>query len=837
MIGMPNRRRDFLISFTDVDRPWARWLARVLEEEGYSFWSQDQDFAGSIPRSIAEAHANSERTILVLSDAYTRSSYCRSEWEMRYKEDPGGARDLLVTFRVGPCTPDPLLDRLAHRDLYTLEEAAARELVRQRLHQAAKPGYRVPLGEAPFPGRRGVEAPFPVPRHNLPQPNRAFVGRTTELDALAQALVATGRSAITQPRAITGLGGIGKTQLALAYAYTHLAGYDLIRWLRAEEPAVLAADYAGVAPALGLDPETPDQAALIAAIRSRLEGQERWLLVFDNATEPRSLDPYLPRTGSGHVLVTARRTDWRSISQLPLGVMPEGEALELLTGRGDPEKLSAAELAEAKLLADDLGYLPLALAQARAYMDEAGKSLAGYRALLGTRRPAVLAKRKASPDYPASVAKTWDISLEAATAERPAARPLLELLAFFATEALSEALLAADPAALPEDLRDELERDDAVAALNRFSLIRAEAGSITVHRLVQAVTRDGLDETTLKVRAETALRLVYMALPRPGWKHENWPTIDALLPHALEVAEVAERFGVVPEATVTILNETALYLEARAAWLAAEPLFQRAVDLQATVGSESPEMATLLSSLARVNWTTGRYDEAEQLLKRSIAIGEKSLGPEHPSVGDWLSGLAHVYRDAGHNLEAELLFWRAITIGEKTLGAEHPTLAFWLNGLGVLYFNAGLHTKAEPLFRCAVHIGRKSLGSEHPDFATWLNNLGDLYRATRRRGKAEPLLRRALRIREKALGPNHPDVAETLNNLGVLHGDAHRPTKAEPLLRRSLTIIQESLASDHPRLVCALTNLAHVLDQLGGRKEAAGLRARAEAILRQRRHR
>jgi hypothetical protein len=427
-----------------------------------------------------------------------------------------------------------------------------------------------------------------------------------------------GPAVLTQ--AITGLGGIGKTQTALTYAYRHLADYRLIWWLRAESPATLAADFATLAEPLGLDPTAADQEKLLSAIRTALQATDLWLLVFDNVEDPGLPRRYLPGTGAGHVLITSRRTDWRGLARaLALEVLPEPEALQLLTGRPDPDALRGAGLAEATALAHELGCLPLALAQAQAYMAEKGKSFAGYRRLLQASRSAVLAKGQGSPDYPASVARTWQVSLEAAEATCAGARPLLELLAFFAPEALPAELLAADKDALPPELRGELERDEAIGALNRLSLVTAEANTIAVHRLVQAVTRDGLDAATAKARAETAVRLVNAVLPNPPQEHTNWPAIGLLLPHALAAAEAAERLGAGLETAATVLNQTALYHHARAVWAEAEALYARAIAIsEKALGPEHPTLTIQLNVLAVLYQTTGRYAEAEPLFERAL---------------------------------------------------------------------------------------------------------------------------------------------------------------------------------------------------------------------------
>jgi tetratricopeptide (TPR) repeat protein len=793
MTGSADDKRDFFVSFNQADRAWATWIAWVLEEAGYSVFFQDWDFRGSFIEQMHQASLRAGRTLVVLSDNYLRSEYARSEAWVALARDPVGREDRAVTVKVGPTGDLGLFSHFAYLDLTDSAEADAERLLLERVRKSLDPTYRPKPSTRPhFPGRSVPKPPFPAPAagpalavHNLPPNNPDFVGREQPLEELRR-LLTSGQGPAVLTQAITGLGGIGKTQTALAYCYRHLTDYRLIWWLRAESPATLAADFATLAEPLGLDPTAADQEKLTTAIRTTLPDHTPCLLVFDNVEDPALPRAYLPRTG-GHALITSRRTDWSGIAKaLPLEVMPEAEALQLLTGRPDPEALPAPDLAEAKVLARELGYLPLALAQAQAYMREAVESVAGYRALLATSRSEMLREGRAHPDYPEPVAGTWGISIRAAEQQCPAARPLLELLAFLAPEALPRAVLDAKPEALPESLCDKLARNRAISALVRFSLIGTQDGSIVVHRLVQAVTRDRLDEATAKAWAEAAVQLVHAALPDPPQEHTNWPAMGMLLPHALAAAEAAERLGAGLETAATVLNQTALYYHVRATWAEAEPLYERA-----------------------------------------LAIDEKTLGPEHPELASQLNNLALLYRTTGRHAEAEPLYARALAISEKTLGPEHPDLATWLNNLALLYRDTGRHAEAKPLVKRAIAIVEKTFGPKHPDLATMLNNLALLYWDTGRYAEAEPLHERALSITEKALGPEHPAFAIRLNNLAGLYQDTGRYAEAEPLYQRALMIIEKALPAVHPNQASFRENYARLLDRLGRGEEATALRAQA----------
>ncbi len=348
-----DERRDFFVSFNQADRAWATWIAWVLEQGGYSVFFQDWDFRGSFIEQMHQATQRTERTLVVLSDNYLNSEFARSEAWATLASDPVGRKDRVVTIKVGPTGDLGLLAHFAYLDLTADGEAEAERLLCERARMSLEPGYRPKPADRPrFPGGAAKPAfppPTPGPKvavNNLPPINPDFVGREAVLAELRRLLLANqGPAVLTQ--AISGLGGIGKTQTARAYAYRHLADYDLIWWLRAETQATLAADYAALAEPLGLDPDTADQAKLIAAVRQRLQSGSGWLLILDNVEDPTLPRDWLPRTGGGHALITSRRTDWRERAKvLSLELMPEDEALQLLTGRSDPQALSPAELAQ-----------------------------------------------------------------------------------------------------------------------------------------------------------------------------------------------------------------------------------------------------------------------------------------------------------------------------------------------------------------------------------------------------------------------------------------------------------------------------------------------------------
>ncbi|MEJ8848533.1 tetratricopeptide repeat protein [Variovorax rhizosphaerae] len=669
---------------------------------------------------------------------------------------------------------------------------------------------------------------------HLPYPSLGglFKGREAMLDQLRTSLAsapATGASAIVG-KALHGLGGIGKTRLAVEYGWRHADDYTGVLLVGADSPEALQRNLAALCSPAVLDlPEhqVAEEAAQVSAALAWLHLNHGWLLIADNAdTEAaaQAVEALLPRLTGGHVLITSRLSNWSgAIEALPLEVLQEADAVEFLLARTDARRRKQADdAAQARILAGELGGLALALEQAGAYIAQRRLTLADYLAAWRGQQDKVLAWYEARlMQYPRSVAVTWQTSFD--QLDEPARRLLLRL-----------AWLAADP--IPESLlkvpaRGAAPGDDvyaALAALESYSLVtRASTEpSFTAHRLVQAVTRSSAGVPALT----EALGWINDAFVGNPSDVRTWPMLDPLLPHAQAVASYADKAGIATP-TGRLLNQSAVLLHGKALHGKAEPLMRRALVIdEDTFGAEHPKVATQLNNLAQLLEATNRLAEAEPLMRRALAIDESSFGAQHPYVARDLTNLAQLLQATNRLAEAESFMRRALVIDENSFGAEHPDIARDLNNLAALLQATNRLAEAEPLMRRALAIDGKSFGAEHPDVARDLNNLAALLYATDRLVEAEPLMRRALAINEKSLGAEHPRVAIDLNNLAQLLKATKRLTEAEPLMRRALAIDENSFGAEHPYVAIRLNNLAGLLQDTKRLAEAEPPLRRALAI-------
>jgi len=637
-------------------------------------------------------------------------------------------------------------------------------------------------------------------------------------------------AALTQ--AIHGLGGVGKTQLALEYAYRNVAEFDIVWWVRSEEPATLAADYASLAKALDLpEKEAADQLLIIKAVKQWLEQHPKWLLVFDNAKDRADVHDYIPQGKTGHVLITSRNANWRGIATLlDVKVLKRPESIDLLlkrTGYTDREAAGA--------LADALGDLPLALEQAGAYMEAKGRSLSDYLNMFTTRKNELWDRAGPPPDYPDTVATTWNIAFDEVMQLSSAGADLLNLCAFLAPEDIPVELLNSGVQYLPESLTavasDHLAFDDAVDPLRRYSLVEIKADTISVHRLVQAVTRDRLDGDEMKKWAEVAVRIVNKAFPFDSDDVGTWPICSRLLLHALAAAEHAEALDVALDSTGTLLNQTGLYLKGRAQFTEAKEMFKRALAIdEAAYGPDHPDVAIDVNNLGLVLQALGDMDGAKKMNERALAIDEAAYGPDHPQVAIRVNNLGIILKDLGDLEGAKKMNERALAIGEVAYGPNHPQVAIYVNNFGLVLQALGDLDGAKKMYERALAIDEAAYGPDHPTVAISVNNLGFALKGLRDLDGAKKMYERALAIGEAAYGPDHPDVAIIVSNLGLVLQALGVLEGAKKMYERALAIDEATYGPDHPQVAIYVNNLGGVLKALGDMEGAKKMFERALSI-------
>ncbi|MBA2393743.1 MAG: tetratricopeptide repeat protein [Ktedonobacteraceae bacterium] len=478
--------------------------------------------------------------------------------------------------------------------------------------------------------------------------NPFFTGRAQVLARLRAMLLAAQSAALVQPPAISGLGGIVQNadRNRVCLSLPRRVPCHLLDPGNSREMPI--ADSTKIATLLHLPEQNAREPEVtIQAVKQWLESNTSWLLIFDNADDLSIVSDILPTKNSGHILFTTRATALGNVAKrVEIDEMDVQEGALLLLRRAKILTLTAsltsapsADLTVARTIAQAMDGLPLALDQAGAYIEETKCSLPDYLQLY-LEQPADMLKERGEYKayHPDPVAKTWALSFAKVQQANPAAADLLRFCAFLAPDDIPEEIISK----APEDIGTELQSlagnlhklNLAIKELLKYSLIRRDGSKHTmvVHRLVQAVLRDEMDEETRKRWAERAIRAVNWSFPAVQ-KVEEWPKCQQWLPHALVCADFIEKRELVFKEAARLLNEAGYYLGDRAQYAEAEPLYERALAIcEEVLGEKHPDTARSLNNLGMLYYMQGKYAEAEPLLKRALTIYEQILGLTHPST-------------------------------------------------------------------------------------------------------------------------------------------------------------------------------------------------------------
>jgi tetratricopeptide repeat protein len=627
------------------------------------------------------------------------------------------------------------------------------------------------------------------------------VGRARELDQL-RARFLSGVS----PQVLAGMGGVGKTSLARAYAQRHLDDYGIIWWVRAEDPSALDAELRGLLEIL-LPPGEAAQVRDARAVAYALLAQrpDPWLLVLDNVHDATAAHALLP--AGGHVLITTRATTWpqREIVH-PLDTRA---AVELLTTLSqDPDRSSALALAE------ELAGLPLALSQAASFTQANALDLATYLRLYQSRGAELQAEGRPA-DYPHTVATTWQLAIEHLS---PEARRFLNLFAFLAPDAIPVRRLFADT--------DELARHRAIGELHRYSLITpaGPGAAVTVHRLVQAVTRNQLDTQEW---AATALKLVKPVMPS---KPITAAVLTAWAELRTHVHALLDHLPPTDGNTLAFRHQMAQWPGRAGDPATSQRLFADLLALrERMLGAEHPD--TLATKHEMAYWTglAGHPRRALAVFTDLLPSRIRALGDDHPGTLANRHEIARWTFEMGDAATARDLFAEVLPLRAKVLGAEHVETLATAQHVAVCTGRAGDPRRARRLFADLLPLLRRVLGGEHPDTLRVWHNLADWTGEAGDAASARDMLAELAPIRARVLGPEHPRALFTRHELAYWIGEAGDVAAARDLFADLLSTRTRLLGADHLDTLQTQHNLAYRIGQAGEPVRARDLLAESVA--------
>ncbi|KAH0195727.1 hypothetical protein KCU99_g9886, partial [Aureobasidium melanogenum] len=714
---------------------------------------------------------------------------------------------------------------------------------------------------------------IPFNLKDLPAVSR-FVQRKTEMMTMQEYFFPKDQRAIYMPMRqktflLYGLGGMGKTQLAVAFAREYHEKFSAVFWLEGSSVDRLNQSFIAIASKLPQEELTADvkeslQAERIDAdlvVRGVLRwlsvsSNKHWLLVIDNAdrewnTRDNSslaynLREHFPEGDHGSILVTSRLAGLARMFEAELHV----DRVDDKQARSILEVNTCEKLEDAQIIINKLDRLPLALTQAGAYLRETNISVASYIKHYDNTWKDLMEEqgRYSLQEYEnCSILTTWMISYEQVASKSEGAANLLKLWGFLDREDLWYDLLASvkefeEDSGVPEWLvmlaESEMKFNRVISLLRRFSLIEASgprSGSYAIHTVLHTWCRHLSSNDEQKIMLLLVMKIVAQALPLRS-ETAYWKLQRRLLPHGLHIlanlgALQEQRYqdsSTEDDMPAWIWHDFGNLFFAQVKLAEADMTWKRAlVGYEKALGAEHRSTLLTINKMGLLKSAQGKLPEAEAMHKRALAGYEKALGPEHTDTLSAVNNLGGIYHAQGKLPEAEAMWKRALVGYEKALGPEHTDTLCTVNNLGVLYSAQSKLPEAEAMHKRALAGYEKALGPEHIDTLRTVTNLGLLYSAQGELADAEAMYKRALAGYEKALGAEHTSTLLAANNLGGLYHAQGKLADAEAMWKRALVGCEKALRAEHTDTLRTVTNLGLLYSAQGELADAEAMYTRA----------
>jgi tetratricopeptide (TPR) repeat protein len=659
-----------------------------------------------------------------------------------------------------------------------------------------------------------------IPYPSIPN----FVGRSEELVKIHEKFHKNNAVAIS---AVAGMGGVGKTELAVKYAREHIDDYPGgICWLNARNTNIAAGIIQFVQLQMGL--EVPQQDNVLTLIQQVAWCWQHWqpadglvLVVFDDVTNLDGFAELLPTNNRFRVLMTTRlRNLDTNIQEIPLDVLSPEEALELLINLVGEQKVNK-ELEVAKELCKWLGYLPLGIELVGRYVVKKSPhfTLAKMLELLEQQRlhqEGLNPQQKGLSTAQLGVLAAFELSWVELNPETQKTAALLSLFAadIFVWEWVES---------MTQSLNwHESDVEVAIEQLYQRHLVQCLEEESEYYYKIHPLIREFLqlkliasaEINDLKQAFSSTFIEIAQTIPDSATL-ELINSVKNAIPHLTEVAENLTD-AVSDENLIWVFTGLARFYKEQGLYALAEPCYEQCVSaVKFRLGENHPDYATSLNNLANLYNSQGKYEAAEPFLIQALELYKSLLGENHPNYATSLDNLAGLYNSQGKYEAAEPLYIQALELRKSILGENHPDYALSLNNLASLYNSQGKYEAAEPLYIQALELRKSILEEKHPDYSSSLNNLASLYYFQGKYDRAEPLYVQALELTKRILGENHPDYATSLNNLAQLYESQGKYEAAEPIFIQALELRKSILGEKHPDYATSLNNLAQLYESQG----------------------
>ncbi len=817
-------RWDVALSFAGAQQSYVMEVAAELKSRGVRcFYDADEQIdlwgkylAEELPRIYADQAA---AVVVFISAEYAARDWTRLERRSALNRAVRERREYVLPARFDDTDLPGLLSDMVAIKVDQVTPAGFADLIETKL---------IALGvRPPTPTDAAAPTPHRPAAWNVPGRLATFTGRDDLLETIHRQLTADGRVAVTGISAATalhGLGGVGKTQLAIEYAWRHAHDYSLVWWIDAEQASLIGERIAGLGVPLGLSLSGEvgqDAASVLAALRQRTD----WLLIFDNVELAQDIQSWLPI--GGNILITSRNPVWGGVAtRIQVDMLARAETRLLLSRRvGNLDSVTADGLA------DELGDLPLAVEQAAAYLETTGLTPATYLERFRNSRGQMISRGR-DLVYGGSVDTAWELTLDRLQQRTPAAVQLLQLCAHLGPHPIPlslfrehhDILLTSGQAAV---VASEVDFDDLIGILLSFSLARRDGDAIQVHRLVSAVVRAHQMPDAHQSTADTVCRLVTTAATSDPQDPTTWPTWTALGAHLLHLSA---SLGLEDRHHLRgTLAAYCWYLFARGDYNAARRLdTAHHGAYRVLLGDDHADTIAVAHNLGAVLSVLGEHETARALKHDVLIRRRRQLGPDHLTTLVSATNLAYDLRHLGQFEQARTLNEDTLDRLRRTVGDNHLDTLHTCHNLANDLSKLGEHEHARALNEDTLVRLREQAGGQHPDTLRVAGALANSLGALGDHEGARRLTADTLAKQQQVLGPDHHETLDTASCLAAHLTSLGYREAAQNLAEETLARQRRILGAAHSNTITTANLLADIMrtgtraGEMGGRADVDG---------------